>query len=224
MRKLFTMIIFLSAINPLFSQSTVTFSASFSRTQLVLGESYKLTNSNDSISFNKLKFYISNVKCFQDSQLIGTPTKQHYLIDYSDTNTCTIKFDNKFEFNRIEFDLGIDSLVNNAGAQGGDLDPTMGMYWSWQSGYINFKLEGTCSAVSTRNNKIQYHIGGYKYPYNTLRSVNLRCELSNNATISLAIEKLIEQIEIEKLPKVMSPNANAILVADYLRQIFSLSN
>jgi hypothetical protein len=55
----------------------------------------------------------------------------------------------------------------------GDLDPIKGMYWAWQSGYINMKIEGKSSSCRTRKNEFQFHIGGYLSPYYAMRKVAL---------------------------------------------------
>jgi len=44
----------------------------------------------------------------------------------------------------------VDSLANVSGAMSNDLDATKGMYWSWQSGFINLKIEGKSASCKTR--------------------------------------------------------------------------
>ena len=70
------------------------------------------------------------------------------------------------EFDAIQFNLGIDSLTNVSGALGGDLDPTKGMYWTWQNGYVNFKLQGTSDLCNNPKNEFEFHLGGYLKPFN----------------------------------------------------------
>ena len=43
----------------------------------------------------------------------------------------------------------------------GDLDPVHGMYWTWQSGYIQFKLEGLLRD-SAGERKLELHLGGFE--------------------------------------------------------------
>ena len=77
-------------------------------------------------------------------------------------------------FNTIAFNLGIDSITNVSGAQGGDLDPTKGMYWAWQSGFINIKLQGTSNSCPPPKNEFEFHLGGYQYPFNSLQTIILK--------------------------------------------------
>ena len=46
------------------------------------------------------------------------------------------------------------------------------MYWTWQSGYINFKIEGRIKTDNKPWQKIEYHIGGYRSPYNCFQVWN----------------------------------------------------
>jgi hypothetical protein len=58
--------------------------------------------------------------------------------------------DENKSISKITFSAGIDSLTSTAGIQKGVIDPINGMYWAWQSGYVNFKIEGKSSSCPTR--------------------------------------------------------------------------
>jgi hypothetical protein len=64
-------------------------------------------------------------------------------------------------YNTAHFTLGIDSATNAAGAGGGALDATKGMYWAWHSGYINLKLEGTSPRCTTRRNAFNFTLAAF---------------------------------------------------------------
>ena len=36
------------------------------------------------------------------------------------------------------------------------------MFWTWNSGYVIFKMEGESTASTADLNRIEHHIGGYK--------------------------------------------------------------
>ena len=57
--------------------------------------------------------------------------------------------------------FGVDSLLQRSGVMDGDLDPVHGMYWTWQSGYIQFKLEGLLRD-SAGERKLELHLGGFE--------------------------------------------------------------
>ena len=102
-------------------------------------------NNEDSVEINRFKFYISNLSFFNNEQLVFEEEASAHLIDLGNFESLSFQIDipSNLVYNKIAFTLGIDSLKNHEGVFGGDLDPTLGMYWTWQSGYINFKMEGT---------------------------------------------------------------------------------
>ena len=105
---------------------------------------------------------------------------------------------------------------------GGDLDPTNGLYWTWQSGYINFKLEGKTAACPARNNLFQYHIGGYQYPFNAMREVELDIEKGGEILIEFPIEELLNNTDLSKEYEIMSPNKKAMRMADKIAKNFRI--
>jgi hypothetical protein len=137
-----------------------------------------------------------------------------HLIDLSEgSSKLTISPECPGEFNRIVFNLGIDSLVNVSGAMGGDLDPVRGMYWTWQSGYINFKLETDSPAG-------RYHIGGYRRPYDSLRKVDLSLPEGVKNIISFDVGRFLSSVPDSVPSDVMSPGTHACLLADRIAAAF----
>jgi len=64
------------------------------------------------------------------------------------------------EYSGLEFRVGIDDVRNHAGAQTGALDPAKGMFWTWTTGYIHFKLEGRSPASPEPEQRVTLHVGG----------------------------------------------------------------
>ena len=119
--------------------------------------------------------------------------------------------------------MGIDSLTNVSGAMGGDLDPTKGMYWTWQNGYINFKLEGFNAVCNTRNHFFQYHLGGYQSPFATVQTLVLPLKSkAKEVVVDVAIDKFLEEIDMSKTAEIMSPGAVAVELSKKLKGIFSV--
>ena len=67
-------------------------------------------------------------------------TQKYNLIDLSIEKNIKIKLPSISNINSINIKLGIDSLESYSPNFDGDLDPIHGMYWTWQSGFINFKI------------------------------------------------------------------------------------
>lgn len=121
-----------------------------------------------------LKFYIGNVVLHADNgsrHAVGGYT----LIDFEDEASLRIHLDSvpKNVYTSMSFIVGVDSVTNESGPQAGALDPLNGMYWTWATGYIFFKLEGTSPSSPQPKNLIEFHIGGYRAPYNNIHQVRV---------------------------------------------------
>lgn len=177
---------------------------------------------DSSIQIETLRFYISDISFLDNSETVYTPGQKYFLVDIDKPESQHIKFDTKkdLNFNAIRFHLGIDSLTNVSGALGGALDPTNGMYWTWQSGYINFKLEGKSDKCPARNHLFQFHLGGYQHPLNAYRTVELAVSPKKEITIQLAIDKLLEQVDVATTYEVMSPGEKAMEISTLISSLF----
>ena len=226
----FTVILFLitCSVNISSAQNgetlTLQFNPVFGKEALVLSKSYFSKNNNDSIQFDVLRFYISGIELLLNGKTVWKELNSFHMVDASVISSLSINLNtsSKLVFDKLKFNMGIDSTTNVAGALGGDLDPTKGMYWTWQSGYINFKLEGKSKVCNTRNNEFTFHLGGYQYPYNTLQSVDLNANNSNELSIIINAEEMISKIDLRKQNHIMSPGKEAVLLSNELTGIFSV--
>ena len=175
----------------------------------------------DSIVIYKLKYYVTDLRFRNNGKIVFRSEKNVQLMD-PENNTIKITTKKSLDFDEVIFNIGIDSSTNVSGALGGDLDPINGMYWTWQSGYINFKLEGRCNAVNSADHTFNYHIGGYQYPYNSCITIKLPVKNTNTIKVMMDIEKIFIHPEIMQTPNIMSPGKQAMNVANCLRTIFSI--
>jgi hypothetical protein len=123
----------------------------------------------------------------------------------------------------MSFNIGVDSIKSISGVHGGDLDPSNGMYWSWNSGYINAKLEGRSSSCLTHRNTFEFHIGGYAYPNNSIRRVDLVLP-GNSAQVTLRADAScwFQKLDLKKETGIMIPGVNAQKTADKYQKMFSI--
>lgn len=131
---------------------------------------------NEPFSIDKFRFYFCKVRLTDAGTHIEIPVKKddYFLIDFADSSSCTIKLTiGPGKYSNLVFLLGVDSMRNVSGAQTGALDPAKGMFWTWNSGYVMAKLEGSSSLSNQPAHAIAYHIGGFREPYNTARIINL---------------------------------------------------
>jgi len=135
------------------------------------------------------------------------------------------------KYREFSFLLGVDSASNCSGAQEGALDPMNDMFWTWNSGYIMFKLEGNSQESTADLNRIEWHIGGYKGPLNATRRItfNEPFEIIAGKTtqmeIVLNLDKVWDgknKIKISEDPMCMTMGALAQKIADNFQGMFSI--
>ena len=202
------------------SQKNISFIAKSGDSNFLMNENNLILN--DTISISVFKFYISKVNLLKDSIVTFKDDKLGYLIDLSQEkiNSINLKVNEDVEFNRINFQLGIDSSTHMEGVKGDDLDPTNGMYWTWKSGYINFKMEGFSLKCPARNNYFQFHIGGYQYPFNTTQEINLSINKNSAINIVLDIETIFKEINLSETYEIMSPSQSSVSIANLIKTSF----
>ncbi len=153
---------------------------------LVFGKDY--TNAvGESLQFTTFDYYISNIVLVtaDGARFVVPQEKSYFLCKHDDADTREIKIDDvpAGDYTSIEFMVGIDSAksVSPIGERTGVLDPAAGAnghYWSWNSGYIFVKMEGTSPvAPPDFGNIFQYHVGlfgGFDSPtLNNLKTIKL---------------------------------------------------
>lgn len=197
----------------------VCFSLKFGNTDLVPEKNYFLASVNDSVSIDVFRFYISDMCLLKNGEVVTRDKNRFHLIDM-EGNLKILMSTSIYDYDAIRFSIGIDSTTNSGGVKGGDLDPTKNMYWAWQSGYINFKLEGKSKACKTRNNVFQYHIGGYSNPFNTLQTVTVPIKKNSPIEINFDLEKFLSGVGLQTTNEIMSPSEKAMQVAKLYKTVF----
>lgn len=187
------------------------------------GESYQL---------NKLKYYITNISV-SDGQKSPLLKDNYHLINQQIDSSLSFFINIPTgHYESIHFLLGVDSAANESGAQTGALDPLNDMFWTWQSGYVMFKMEGTSSQSKVINNKFEYHLGGYKGINSVLGTVRLPVPLhvmerkTTTIVINADIDKLwnaITPIKITETSLCNTPGELAKQIAANCRQMFSIA-
>jgi len=153
----------------------LTFRNQVGNTPLVLNTATYNNPFGESFTINKFKYYISNVKLgLSGVPTIAIETESYHLIDQGLPASLSFSFPvAEGKFISLLFLVGVDSTRNVSGAQTGALDPLNDMFWTWNSGYIMAKLEGTSPQSNQAGNKIEYHIGGFKGANNVLKPVSI---------------------------------------------------
>jgi hypothetical protein len=201
----------------------------FGANALVIGDSAfqaKNSRASENVYIDVLKFYISRIQFLQKEAVVLEEPKSFHLIDAAAEASFHLAIANKrkIRFDAVRFHLGIDSTTSVSGALGGDLDPTKGMYWTWQSGYINVKCEGKSEHCLARNKEFQLHLGGYREPFYCLQTVTFPLHEAEAITIQFDAERFLSQIDMATHHHIMSPNAQAVRLLAIAAGSFSIVN
>lgn len=115
----------------------------------------------ESFQVNMLKYYVSNVELMEGAEVKYAVPESYFLVDQAKPESRILQIPEvpPGSYTGVRFLLGVDSTRNVSGSQTGALDPANGMFWTWNTGYIFFKLEGNSPASS--NGELIYHIGGF---------------------------------------------------------------
>lgn len=188
---------------------------------LQLDTIYTLDN-NQTIEFSTVKWYISGVELLRNDTVVFAEPNSYHLLDVSDEHLPHIPLSHlpSGQFTHVRFYLGIDSVTTTSGALGGDLDPTRGMFWTWQSGYIHTKIEGKCSRSRGRNREFEFHLGGYRSPFNSLQTITLPLPSSQEIIIKMDVLKYMNSIDLALVHHIMSPGEQAVLLSQQFATIF----
>jgi len=189
--------------------------------QKITKKTWFLSSNKDSIQLKKIRFYTTSFH-INGIKILNS----NFLVDVFDQATTKIVLPKttKETLKTISFNIGVEEKMNTSGALSGDLDPSKGMYWSWQSGYINFKVEGVSPNCNTRKNKFQFHLGGYKIPYKTTRKVDYKLNNEERIIIDLNIGLFFNEISLKNNNQIMIPGEEASLLADMLPKLFSIKS
>lgn len=178
----------------------------------------------------KFKYYIGNI-VFQKGNGSNYRHREYYLINEEDEMSKSITLHDipAGDYTGMSITIGIDSIDNCNGVQSG-ADPVHGMFWSWNSGYIFLKLEGTSAECSTPMHFFEYHIGGFTADNDCIRTTSLQfvkpASLKPNTKLSIVLETTIDKIlnkpnsiDFSVMPSITDRN-NATVMADNYKDVF----
>jgi len=138
------------------------------------GPGYYLNAHGDSFQVKTYKYYVTNVVLVGGNGVNYTEAESYHLIDQAESSRLSFTMQNvpPGTYTSVKLLLGVDRNRNTSGAQTGDLDPALGMFWAWSSGYIMAKMEGTFSNAGTATG-FSFHLGGFTGIYSVLQEAEL---------------------------------------------------
>lgn len=204
----------------------------FANQDLELGTGSYKTSEGDTVHIDHFRFYLSGFVLVYEDGTQHTIKNSYHLVDAEVPSTLDIVFKKvpHGRINGVQFNIGVDSIKSVSGAFNGDLDPMHGMYWAWNSGYINAKLEGRSNSCQTHKHGFEFHVGGYAFPNNSLRRTSVHWK---NVNESASPEKIVVaanvahwfiNIKLSTTNAIMIPGKAAQQLADKYKNMFSMLN
>lgn len=190
------------------------------------------TAAGEAVTISTLRFYFTGLTLQHADGRASTDPTGYHLLDADDPASWAVAVPLASEAPVVAVSLvrGTDSAANAAGALGGPLDPALGMYWAWQSGYVNVKLEGTSPVrpVAARRG-FSFHVGGYRAPAATRRVVRVPLAAPDAApegaptaalTLLADVARWLDAAPLAATPDVLIPGPAAAVQADRAAAIF----
>ena len=176
--------------------------------KVVLGE-WQKSNSNVSIRIDNLRWYVSLPPA-------GKKGSKAWLLDLADSSSLDQQMSRPVN-NKISLLFGVDSAIQVGGVGTGALDPLRGMYWTWQTGYVQWKMEGAIR-VDGVESPLELHLGGFDgaTKAQAMLSDYLVYPTTNSMIAQWDLSPFIAQILDQKKYGVMSPSP---IARDYCRII-----
>jgi hypothetical protein len=202
---------------------------------LVLRQQHYTNAAGESFNITAFKYYLSNFTLTTAGGETVQAHEAYFLVseDSAASKSITLEQLPEGDYKSISFLIGVDSARNVSGAQTGALDPVYGMFWTWNSGYIMAKLEGTSPVSPAPQQLVQFHIGGFKAPHNALRRVELA--FPRQLAITSGSPPLLHlqadaytwfdqpnRISFRETPAIHTPIEAASRVADNYQHMFSI--
>lgn len=198
----------------------------FNNEVLEFGKEYANAH-GEKLTIKTLNYFISNISLTLNdgSEYLVPQDSCYFILKQTDKATQQIELNNLPEgkYKAISFMVGVDSARNtmDVSRRTGALDvggKAKGMYWSWNSGYIFFKMEGTSSVIpDSLDNSFYYHIGGFGgFQSKTINNIRTK-SLSFEKPILLKKKTPVVNINVDvaalfnyKTPIVLAQNSNVM--------------
>ncbi len=203
---------------------------------LVMTTGTYTNGSGESFTVTKFNYYITNVKIIKaDGSEYAEPESYHLVQgDLASSHHFHLKTVPKGSYKGVSFLIGVDSTRNVSGSQTGALDPINGMFWTWSTGYIMAKVEGTSPAATSTDKKFTHHVGGFSGGNSGIRKVTIlfpqNMEVSGAKELSVLLKTDVlkwfspNNISIAANTNIMNIGMTSTQIADNYANMISLES
>lgn len=210
---------------------------------LVLNSGAYTTTSGDVLKVSTFEYYLSNIQFKKADGTVYAAPDTYFLVDQAKPQSWRFSVPGvpAGDYTGVSFIVGVDAqktgLTDPITFTGkfDALNPANNMYWTWNSGHIFLKLEGTVIPAGGTAKPLTCHIGGYAAPYNaivtaapTLPGVVLPVRAGRSPELYLQADVLrmfdgSTQIPLGTFTGTHMPSAASVAVAqNYAASMFSI--
>jgi len=185
----------------------------------------------ETLQINRLQFYTSQWKYINANNDTIDLSTAHFLMNAFAMASLSLPFDLPKNAKTVLFNVGVEKDKNTSGIQTGVLDPALGMFWTWRSGYIMAKLHGVSPNAKTAGNRFSYEVGGFEPPFDAVRTIVLNLPSGKGSSNQTIIHTNLaawfngkHPIQISQTPNCHNAGKLAMLLADNYATLFSIVN
>lgn len=162
---------------------------------LIFDQEKYSTSSGQTITVERVKIYLSNIKLIEaGGEDFVVPDSYHLISFDNNQGTFVLKIENvpsRLQIESLQFSIGVDPEANTSIDHVGDLDPTNGMAWDWNTGYKFLLLEGRFFDSDVSNGKeIKMHIGTDKNYHTQIFTLSEAQSLEYEYTFYFSVDAL----------------------------------
>ncbi|MGI4742250.1 MAG: MbnP family protein [Janthinobacterium lividum] len=136
---------------------------------LALNSTVASTAAGETFTVSTFEYYLSNIKFTKSDGTTYAAHDTYFLVNQAKPTSLSFVVPNvpAGDYTGVSFLVGVDAQktgLTDPATFTGDLNQANNMYWTWNSGHIFLKLEGTITSGSAAQ-PLTCHVGGYTAPY-----------------------------------------------------------
>jgi hypothetical protein len=135
---------------------------------LALNTTVATTQTGETFTISLFEYYLSNIRLTKSDGTVYVAPDTYFLVNQDKPASLSFAVAGvpAGEYTGVSFIVGVDAQktgFTDPLALTGDLNPANNMYWTWNSGHVFLKMQGTRTTGGV-NKPLTCHIGGYAAP------------------------------------------------------------
>ena len=207
---------------------------------LTLNTTTATTSAGETFTVSTFEYYLSNIKFTKSDGTTYDAPDTYYLVNQATPKSMSFNVPNvpAGDYTGVSFLVGVDAQktgLTDPSTFTGDLNQANNMYWTWNSGHIFLKMEGTLTSA-TPTKALVCHIGGYTAPYNAIvtaaptfgsNKLTVRADKAPTIALQANIAKLFDgpnPITLSTFTGAHMPSAPSVQIAqNYATGMFTVT-